>query len=631
MLPRAARLPFPVAPTVLALVFAIACDDQPLPTGLRPSQPPVFDIADASRDYKPGYYWLPPMVQQPAYTGTFDAALEPTVEICELVADACGPVLATYTTTTGPGGELVRLDVDEQHYHVNWHTNEFDLSATKLYRVSVRAGIYETLLGYADVQPVSNGSGLKNVDTDEYIGLVDGRTLPIKFRIETEIVGNVRVEPVEAEAEPGATQQFVAILRDLHGNLMSADVSWASSDEAVATVDQTGLATAIADGEATITATSERISGSATLTVEGGVVVVSAGRSHACALAPDGRAFCWGRNELGQLGIGVLGDRLTPVAVSGGLTFAAIAAGDFHSCGITLVGQAYCWGNNQSGELGDGSLVRRLTPVAVSGGLAFVFISTGARNSCGLTAGNQAYCWGEGGFGALGNGSTARSTTPQLVSGGHAFASISAGQQYACGVTTAGTGYCWGHGGSGKLGNGSTANRFTPVAVADELIFASIRAGDNHTCGVTTSGAGYCWGLGQFGRLGNGSTTSSSTPQPVSGGHAFAEISAGGLHSCGVTTAGKGYCWGGNIDGSLGDGTGSSRTTPSAVIGGLTWASISASGLIPPDFGGSSLFAFTCGVTVENQTYCWGSGFHGQLGNGSRANRASPTPVAAFP
>src|SRR5688572_9649198 len=264
MIPRAFSRLSPVVRITVSLLLIAACSDQPLPTGLTPSGPRL-EIADASGSYKSGFYWLPPMVAQPSYSGTFDAALAPTVEICELVSAVCGSVIASYTTTGGTGGELVRLNADEESYQVNWHTNEFELSMTSLYRVSVHAGVDNTLLGYADVQPVSNGSGLKKIDTDEYIGLVDGRTLPIKFRIETGIVGRVEIQPAEATREPQETQQFVAILRDLHGNVMTHDVSWASSDAAVATVDPTGLATAIDDGSATITATSERISGTATL------------------------------------------------------------------------------------------------------------------------------------------------------------------------------------------------------------------------------------------------------------------------------------------------------------------------------------------------------------------------------
>jgi alpha-tubulin suppressor-like RCC1 family protein len=611
------------------LLLAAACSEQPLPTGLT-SLDTQLAVADASGSFKSGFYWLPPMVAQPSYSGTFDAALSPTVEICELVSDACGTVIATYTTTDGPGGETVKLHVDEENYHVNWHTNQFTLSTTAFYRVSVRAGINNTLLGYADVQPVSNGSGLKKIDTDAYIGLVDGRTLPIKFRIEAGIVGHVRIEPAEATAEPGKAQQFVAVLRDLHGNPVADDVTWASSDEAVATVDQTGLATAIDDGVATITATSERISGTAMLVVEGGAVVLDAGRGHSCAIALDGRAFCWGRNDQGQLGDGTLSDRRTPTAVLGGITFASITSGDFHTCGLTTVGQAYCWGVNQGGRLGDGSQVRRLTPVAVSGGIAFASISAGGQNTCGITADNRAYCWGDGGFGANGNAVLTNASTPQLVSGGHAFASISVGSQYVCGFTTGGQGYCWGNGNSGRLGNGSNANRSTPFAIAGSLSFASLSTGNVHACGVTTSGEGYCWGAGVFGRLGNGSIASFPTPQPVSGGIVFSRISAGGLHTCGVAVNGTGYCWGGNVDGNLGTGS-SQNTIPRPVVGGLTWASITASGQIGPSFDGTSIFAFSCGVTVDNRVYCWGSGFFGSLGNGSTGNRGSPTPVAAFP
>src|SRR5207248_2626643 len=77
------------------------------------------------------------------------------------------------------------------------------------------------------------------------------------------------------------------------------------------------------------------------------VAPVSAGVIHACGLASTGAAYCWGDNTVGGLGDGTYGtDRLTPVAVSGGLTFAAVSAGGYYTCGVTPSGAAYCWGNN---------------------------------------------------------------------------------------------------------------------------------------------------------------------------------------------------------------------------------------------------------------------------------------------
>src|SRR5439155_7778918 len=95
-----------------------------------------------------------------------------------------------------------------------------------------------------------------------------------------------------------------------------------------------------------------------------------------CGVTTSGAAYCWGLR--GQLGDGTSGtDRLTPVAVSGGLTFAAVSARGFHTCGVTTSGAAYCWGTNGSGELGNGTRTGSLIPVAVSGGLTFAAVSAG--------------------------------------------------------------------------------------------------------------------------------------------------------------------------------------------------------------------------------------------------------------
>jgi len=70
------------------------------------------------------------------------------------------------------------------------------------------------------------------------------------------------------------------------------------------------------------------------------------------ALTSRGAAYCWGRNDDGELGDGTSTSRRAPVPVTGGLTFSHLAAGLTHTCGLTQDGRAYCWGDNHWGELG---------------------------------------------------------------------------------------------------------------------------------------------------------------------------------------------------------------------------------------------------------------------------------------
>lgn len=67
-------------------------------------------------------------------------------------------------------------------------------------------------------------------------------------------VGAINVTPPELSLRPGQTGQLSAAVIDNEGNPLDKSITWTSSDEAVATVSVTGLVTAVADGEATITA-----------------------------------------------------------------------------------------------------------------------------------------------------------------------------------------------------------------------------------------------------------------------------------------------------------------------------------------------------------------------------------------
>lgn len=82
-------------------------------------------------------------------------------------------------------------------------------------------------------------------------------------------VASVEVAPGSASLDSiGATEQFDATARDQSGAAMSGvEFTWSSSDTAVATVDGSGLATARAEGDATISAAAEGVDGTSSLEV----------------------------------------------------------------------------------------------------------------------------------------------------------------------------------------------------------------------------------------------------------------------------------------------------------------------------------------------------------------------------
>ena len=141
---------------------------------------------------------------------------------------------------------------------------------------------------------------------------------------------------------------------------------------------------------------------------------VAAAGSSACALSDAGQAWCWGQNQSGQLGIGTSGNNANPLPAAvqqpAGVTFTSLAMGQFLSramaCGLTAAGQAYCWGQNDSGRVGDGTEVQRLVPTAVvQREVVFSAISVGGRHTCALEAGTgQPFCWGYNSLGELGEG-----------------------------------------------------------------------------------------------------------------------------------------------------------------------------------------------------------------------------------
>ena len=105
---------------------------------------------------------------------------------------------------------------------------------------------------------IANTLGLA-IDTDGYDVRGGGSTEP---------VANVEVSPALATIAVGETIQLTAQLTDSDGNTLNGRVvTWSSNADEFATVSPGGLVTAVADGGATITATSEGIVGTSAITV----------------------------------------------------------------------------------------------------------------------------------------------------------------------------------------------------------------------------------------------------------------------------------------------------------------------------------------------------------------------------
>jgi alpha-tubulin suppressor-like RCC1 family protein len=94
---------------------------------------------------------------------------------------------------------------------------------------------------------------------------------------------------------------------------------------------------------------------------------ISAGGTHTMAIDKNGRAWGWGDNGNGQLGNNSITSQRTPVSVLGTVkTFCQISAGTTYTMAIDKNGRAWGWGLDTSGELGVNVILSHTTPILIT-------------------------------------------------------------------------------------------------------------------------------------------------------------------------------------------------------------------------------------------------------------------------
>ena len=200
-------------------------------------------------------------------------------------------------------------------------------------------------------------------------------------------------------------------------------------------------------------------------------VDISAGFLTTCGVTRNGRAYCWGRSSAGSLGNGdFAGNVYSPDLVRFLKRVEQVSVGGYHSCALRDDGVAYCWGTNQLNQLGDGTDDEyQIDPTRVKRLFDVTDIDAGFRHTCALRENGSAMCWGDNRYGQIGDGTTTQRATRERVKRLKNVTSLSAGDRFTCASRADGNVFCWGANNHSQLGKGDSNLVANPIRTRVEL------------------------------------------------------------------------------------------------------------------------------------------------------------------
>jgi alpha-tubulin suppressor-like RCC1 family protein len=205
------------------------------------------------------------------------------------------------------------------------------------------------------------------------------------------------------------------------------------------------------------------------------IIAISTGKDHCLCLNDKGEVFAMGRGEFGRLGTAGSGDEKVPVKLAAleGVKVKRIASGSSFNAAITNDGSVYTWGRNDAGQLGLGVGLTFDTHSmeSVPTRVEFDYESTdgeeeqvhvdevacGHRHMIARTVEGRVFTWGQRIW-----------MKPVLVRGDDSkflaekITHVAAGKNMSAAIRSDGSLFTWGSSKNGQLGNGTTSPQKEP-------------------------------------------------------------------------------------------------------------------------------------------------------------------------
>lgn len=243
---------------------------------------------------------------------------------------------------------------------------------------------------------------------------------------------------------------------------------------------------------------------------------VSSNNSSTAAIKNDGTLWTWGRNDVGQLGIGLTGaanSRSSPVQVGALTDWATVSMGSSTAARVAAIktnGTLWAWGQS---TVGDGFAIQRSAPIQIGVLTDWAQVSAGGDSFAAVKTNGTLWTWGDNTLGQLGRNNIIATSSPVQVGALTSWRQSSVFGRKVFATRTNNTLWSWGENDNGSLGQntGATVHRSSPVQIGALTNWLYVSG----TAALKTDGTLWSWGTNFQGALGDNTDSNKSSPVQI--------------------------------------------------------------------------------------------------------------------